>query len=271
MTQAQLVNHDRGGYDPLHFRSLVSVEDRHFWFRARNDVISTLVRQITAPLRPGYSVLEMGCGDGNVLRFLQAVCGTGCVIGMDLYLEGLRYARSRAACNLVQGDVARPPFRKGFQLIGMFDVLEHIADDSEMLGHVWNLLEANGVLLLTVPAHPHLWSYFDEISGHCRRYEKDELRLKLERSGFKVEFLTGYMASIYPLMYLTRRFKSKGKQQPGEALSEEVRVVPIINGILSLLLSLESKWLSRRKQLPFGASLVAIARKVGDAPNESYS
>jgi SAM-dependent methyltransferase len=262
-----------GGYDPVHFRSLVSVEDRHFWFRSRNHLISVLAEQVVSSLSSGYRVLEMGCGDGNVLRFLASACRKGCVVGMDLYFEGLQYARRRTDCNLVQGDVSQSPFGKDFQLIGMFDVLEHIQDDRRMLSHVWNLLEPGSAVLLTVPAHSRLWSYFDEVSGHCRRYEKDELCSKLEQAGFKVEFLTEYMACVYPLMWLTRKIKSKATPpvQSRDALEEEVRIVPLINGILSKVLSLESKWLAQRKHLPFGASLVAIARKTDPVPTSVSS
>ena len=73
-----------GGYDPSHFETLFAAEDQHFWFRARNQVISMFARQVTRNLAPGYRVLEMGCGDGNVLRFLPPL-----VIGEDLLEEGL--------------------------------------------------------------------------------------------------------------------------------------------------------------------------------------
>jgi 2-polyprenyl-3-methyl-5-hydroxy-6-metoxy-1,4-benzoquinol methylase len=248
----------------MHFRSLISVEDRHFWFRARNQLISIFAKQLVSELAPGYRVMEMGCGDGNVLRFLEQVCGSEAITGMDLYAEGLKYARKRTACNVVQGDVSQPPFSKTFHLIGMFDVLEHVPKDTGILNDVWNLLEPNGVLLLTVPAHGHLWSYFDEVSGHCRRYERRDLRTKLEQANFIIEYLTEYMASVYPLMWLSRKVRSRARVasgQPRDVLLEEVRVIPFVNGILSLLLSLELQWLARRKQLPFGASLFAIARK----------
>src|ERR1035437_3882827 len=113
-------NSDRGsgGYDPKSFEILFATEDRHFWFVARNQVISTLASQLVTHLSPGYRVLEMGCGDGNVLRILDAACPGGTVIGMDLYGEGLRYARRRSCCPLVQGDVRRAPFGKAFQVIG---------------------------------------------------------------------------------------------------------------------------------------------------------
>ena len=73
-------------YDP----HLFAIEDRHFWFRARNRIISTLVKQITAALSPGYRVLEVGCGTGNVLCVLQQVCTGGAVVGLDLFEDGLK-------------------------------------------------------------------------------------------------------------------------------------------------------------------------------------
>src|ERR1022692_4847052 len=86
-----------GGYDSRSFEILFAVEDRHFWFRTKKQVISLLAGQVAALLSPGYRVLEMGCGDGNVLRFLERACPTGTVVGMDLFGEGIRHARSRTS------------------------------------------------------------------------------------------------------------------------------------------------------------------------------
>src|SRR6059036_3246571 len=97
---------DKRSYDPAWFARLADIEDRHFWFRARNEVIAALARQITRGLEPGYRVLEVGCGTGNVLRFLEKACPQGTVIGMDLFGEGLAFARRRTKCPLVQGDMA---------------------------------------------------------------------------------------------------------------------------------------------------------------------
>src|SRR5947207_11114283 len=100
---------------------------------ARNQIIAAVVKQLTADLAPGYRVLEVGCGTGNVLRILQRACRNGSVIGMDLFAEGLRYARERTHCPLVQGDLRSPCFGAQFDLIGLFDVLEHVPDDTHVL------------------------------------------------------------------------------------------------------------------------------------------
>ena len=253
-----------GGYDPDFFALLDAVEDRHFWFRARARVIALLSRQITANLPKGHRILELGCGNGGMLRALANACPTAQVIGMDLFAEGLRHARRRTPCPLVQADVCRAPFSARFELIGMFDVLEHIPDDRGILRQVNNLLSPNGALLMTVPAHPELWSYFDEASQHCRRYTPEELRQKLEEAGLVVEYLTQFMGCLYPLMWLGRRLKSirPGRRAGDETTmtADELRITPGLNGLLDMLLKREAGSIERRRRLSIGTSLLAIAR-----------
>jgi SAM-dependent methyltransferase len=252
-----------GGFDPDHFESLFRAEDRHFWFRARNQAIAALASRAVAALSPGYTVLEMGCGDGNALRVLEKACSGGIVVGMDLYAEGLRYARRRVGCGLVQGDVRRAPFARRFHLIGIFDVLEHIPDDIGLLRDLREILHDDGALLLTVPAHPRLWSYFDELAGHCRRYRLEELRDKLQAAGLRPEFLSPYMMSVYPLMRLGRKMRARraAAATPSANLREELRIVPLVNGALRALLSLENRRIGKQRTLPAGSSLIALARK----------
>ena len=71
-----------GGYDASLFDDLAGVEDRHFWFRARNVLIYELAKKLCSGLKPGYLVLEVGCGTGNVLNTLRRACDGGQVVGM---------------------------------------------------------------------------------------------------------------------------------------------------------------------------------------------
>ena len=264
---ASNVSGDTGGYNPAFYEALYAAEDRHFWFRARNRIISIVASQVVSGLAPGYRVLEIGCGNGNVIRHLEKACANGVVIGMDLFGEGLKYARQRSSSLLVQADASRTPFRTRFELVGAFDVLEHIPDDVGVLRQLRTLISPGGVLLITVPAHQSLWSYFDEASHHCRRYEPDELSGKLFEAGYTVEFLSHYMASIYPLIWLGRRLAgrtSKGRdgEKPSaeELAKRELTVNPAVNLLLRGALAVEAPWIARRRRLSIGSSLVAVAR-----------
>ncbi len=254
-----------GGYDPAFFGALTRIEDRHFWFRARNRLIFKLTKKIVFHLQPGYLVLEVGCGTGNVLRVLHEACPDGLVVGLELWFDGLQYAQKRSAGLLVQGDVRNFPFRRPFNLVGMFDVLEHVHEERETLASVWKNLEPGGRLLLTVPAHQFLWSYFDEAAHHCRRYSVAEIRDKLTEVGFEVEFVSQFMASIFPIVWVIRKLRGFfGRPDSSTAhaqTTDEFKLVPIVNSILTVLLTLEAGWVARGRHLPFGTSLVVIARK----------
>ena len=254
-----------GGYDPSFFEQLAEIEDRHFWFRARNRLILELSRKISRGLRPGYPVLEVGCGTGNVLRVLRQACPDGMVVGLELWFDGLRYAQKRGAGLLVQGDVRNCPFGKQFDLVGMFDVLEHLPEDQETLRSLCELLAPGGRLLLTVPAHQFLWSYFDEAAHHCRRYAAEEIREKLRAAGFEVEFLSQFMASIFPMVWAFRKLSGLrfGGGKARNLADEDFRVVPVVNPILTVLLNLEARWLASGRRLPLGTSLVVVARRPG--------
>lgn len=255
-------------YDPAYFKELFKIEDRHFWFRARNGMVSILVQQMLPDPVQRYKVLEIGCGTGNVLRVLDQACPGGIVIGVDLFAQGLQYARQRTSCPLVQGDMHHLPFNTQFDLIGMFDVLEHLPDDQAILEHIQSMLRPGGRLFLTAPAHPSLWSYFDTASHHCRRYRPAELEARLLGAGFRVEYLSQYMASIFPAVWLGRRMArllgqrlAAGADSTRDLALRELRIKPVVNGILAFLLNQETRAIARRMRLPIGTSVLAIGHK----------
>lgn len=273
-------------YDPSHFELLDRVEDTHFWFRARHRVIEVLARRALATFRGPCSVLELGCGNGGVLRTLRRACPGGLVVGMDLYAEGLRRARRRSDCPLVQGDVRQAPFGGTFALVGMFDVLEHLPDERSVLQAVRGLVSPGGALLVTVPAHMSLWSDVDVAADHRRRYSAPELRARLEENGFVVEYCSQFMAALYPIMWLSRRgtpvlrrLRRKGGRgeggdggagggagggaDAGAVNTHELKVVPGLNGALAALLGTDAALVRRGWRLPIGTSLCALARRPG--------
>jgi SAM-dependent methyltransferase len=256
------LNAGAGGYNPVHFESLAAAEDRHFWFRTRNRIISGLAAEVVNKHKGPCRVVEIGCGNGNVLRHLAAACPHALVIGLDLFDQGLRLARRRCPCPLVQADVKRPPFQLGFHLAAACDVIEHVADDDSVFRSIHAMLEDGGAVLITAPARRSLWSYFDEASNHCRRYELPELRSKLTAAGFRIEYLSEFMASIYPLLWLSRRILRPRTGMPAEEIvRRDLAVNPVLNAVLTSWLSLEKNLVLRKRRMPCGTSLIALARK----------
>ena len=246
-------------FDPDHFARLAAIEERHAWFRARRELIGRLAAELTRDLPDGFRVLEVGCGTGSVLQELEAVCERGQVVGMDLFAEGLRFARQRVACPLVVGDANDPPFGAEFDLVGLFDVLEHLPDDGHVLQRMRGLLRPGGALLLTVPADPSLWSYFDEDAHHLRRYELPELTTKLTTAGFDVAYITHFMRALVPIM---RAFRRAGRRWGGARGAErDLKILPLANEALYWLLARESPSIMQRRHLPRGTSILAIARR----------
>ena len=253
-------------YDPGFFAQLVLAEDRHFWFRHRNRLIAAVLEQVVRELPVPFNVLEVGCGTGNTLRVLEQVCRGASVTGTDPFEEALAIARRRVTCALVRADVERLDLPGTFQVIGAFDVLEHIEHDVEALKVLRSKLAADGRLVLTVPAHHHLWSYADDAAHHYRRYSMAQLRTTLEQAGYSIEYLTPFMSWIYPLMWARRRAAGTAHRRGQDAFAltlQDLRVIPGVNQLLLWLLAGELGPVRRRRVLPIGTSLLAVARAAG--------
>lgn len=248
-------------FDASAFGFLFEVEQRHFWHVGRREIILDVLRK-NVPHLSALKMLEIGCGNGSVLAHLKQ---NGVDIeGGDIFLEALKFSQQRVgSVNLYHLDVLALPFIDSFDIIGLFDVLEHIDEDERALREIGQALKSGGMLILTVPANKFLWGYFDAHSYHKRRYSKRELAAKLERNGFIIKKLTFFMFFLFPLLAAIRMagniLHGAGGGGKGRAHLEE-RNVPIINDFFLGILGLE-KWLLRYFTLPFGASLLVLAQK----------
>jgi SAM-dependent methyltransferase len=254
-----------GGYDPTWFEILSVVEDEHFWFRVRNQIIGTVAARLNSELGETPRLLEVGCGNGNVLRVLKQLWPRAKAVGLDLFDEGLQRARRRCDCEIIQGDIRTVALPEAsFELIGIFDVLEHLPDDENVLSILHALLAPGGFLLLTVPTCSSLWSYFDEVAGHCRRYETNEMESKLQRAGFEVSYSTHFMTTILPLVWAKRRLQPRiaNTAEPAKRARSEMQLPRAVNEAMSRVLQWERWWIARGGRLSAGTSLLALARKI---------
>jgi SAM-dependent methyltransferase len=245
------------GYDPHYFASLSKVEESHFWYVSRRELIVETLRRVVPDLaeRP---LFDLGCGSGGLLAYLEKE-GVPIAGGCDAYIQGLHLARARVQAPLVLIDEgALPPLGGGVRLLSLFDVLEHLDDDRSVLRWASSALAPDGVLVLTVPAHPFLFDEMDVLAYHRRRYRAPELREKLESAGFRVRALTHFMAPLVPLLVAVRALGRLLPQPAERRRSLELSVHPLLNPLLLALLRAERP-ISRRIPLPFGTSLLAVA------------
>jgi SAM-dependent methyltransferase len=148
---------------------------------------------------------EIGCGTGFVLSGIAQALPQLSLCGSEIYSTGLTFAVQRLpSATLFQMDARKLPFAEEFDVIGAFDVLEHIEEDQLVLAQMYQVVSPGGGIMLTVPQHAFLWSQADEYACHVRRYEAGDLKKKVMQAGFTIERTTSFVSFLLPLMALTR-------------------------------------------------------------------
>jgi SAM-dependent methyltransferase len=237
--------------------ALVAAEERHFWFRSRLRLILWALRRYFPHAR---NVLDLGCGTGHALEAMSRLLPGVTTSGSDARLEGLAHAGRRLPrTQLLQMDAGHIPFRDEFDVIGAFDVIEHLDEDEAALAEMFRAVRPGGGILLTVPQHRFLWSAADDYSCHRRRYSRSELFAKVRSAGFEVLRSTSFTAVLLPLLVAARR----GRRRP---LSEfdptaELRVGRATNLVLDAALRLEGAFIRGGVSFPAGGSLLLAAKR----------
>jgi SAM-dependent methyltransferase len=239
---------------------MYQLEDTYWWFVARRVIVRDLLARyrFLGDLERRPRLLDVGCGTGASLK---ALAEFGEVVGVDRSREALQFCRQRAPYRLALAlGEALPVADDSVEVITALDLLEHIQDDAAAVRDFARALRPGGVLLVTVPACPLLWSEHDEALDHLRRYRAARLRRILQESGLRVERLSPLIATLLlPIaaLRLLQRLRRRHGSEPKTALIEPPAFV---NTALIWLLRLEGKWLLRAN-LPVGVSLMAVARK----------
>lgn len=249
------------GFDPLAFDRLAAIEATHFWFVARNELIVGLAEKYFPQAR---RYLEIGCGNGAVLRAIAKSRHWDQLVGCDLHPSGLAHARARlpSGVEFAQMDAATIPADAAFDLTGAYNVIEHVPDHEAALRALRKATVRGGGTIIAVPQHPVLWSRADEIGHHQRRYRLGELEGKLERNGFRVLFSASYMVVLLPLMALSQL---KARVSPGRDdadVDREFRVAGKLNQIFTALTRAEVRLTLAGVRWPFGGSRIVAARAV---------
>ena len=243
------------GFKPEYFPRLARLEEENFWFQGRNQLIQWALGSY---FPNAESFFEVGCGTGFVLVGIRKNFAMH-VSGSEIFSDGLAFAQSRLRdVTLYQMDVRRIPFQDEFDVIGAFDVLEHIAEDELALAQIFNATRAGGGIILTVPQHRFLWSASDDYAMHQRRYRRSELRQKVEEAGFQIERITSFISLLLPLMICSRM---QGKCERDLQPWREFEISPRVNQTLYTISKLERAMIQRGVSFPAGGSLLLVGRK----------
>jgi SAM-dependent methyltransferase len=244
-----------GGFKAEYFSVLAQLESSNFWFQARNELILWALRKYQPN---ASSFLEVGCGTGFVLSGISRTFPNLSLSGSEIFLAGLSHAAKRIpSAHFMQMDARRVPFVEEFDAIGAFDVLEHIEEDEKVLAQLHDSIKPGGVLLLTVPQHPLLWSASDEYACHVRRYTCAEIEQKVLKAGFELLRSSSFVTSLLPAMMLSRMLQ-KQKTKDFDPVGE-LKINAALNKFFYGLMKLELMGIRAGMSYPIGGSRLIVA------------
>lgn len=251
---------------PVNYEIIFDVEDHHWWFVGRRAVVFAQIEDALgwvsvksanqiADKMPALQLLDIGCGTGATMDNLRQY---GEVQGIDLATIPLSFSRRRGHNRTMCASATALPFADGsFDLITALDVIEHLDDDVKGLSEIRRTLKPGAPAVIYVPAFQALWGPNDDQSGHKRRYRLPELQAAVEKAGLKVERISYSNFAMFLPIWLGRKLLNL----LGRSEASENRINhPLINKLLARAFSSEANWL-RRRRLPFGVSIVCVARK----------
>jgi len=233
-------------------------EATHFWFRGFRTYVRPVIREIAAGRRD-LRILDCGCGTGyNLTTLLQPY---GRTFAFDLAPDALRRVR-RSGRPVVRANIEHIPFRSaGFDLATSFDVIQSVPDDHQALHEMARVLAPGGHVVLNVTAMELLRGDHADVWGELRRYTPHTAARLIEGVGLQVERITYLFASLVPLMLAVRTVQRMLRPFRAPSGDSDLTVPPApLNAILAGLVRGEAA-LARRVALPFGSSLLIVARK----------
>jgi SAM-dependent methyltransferase len=237
---------------------MAAAEEAHWWFQGRRQILAAVITRLN--LRQDAQILELGSGTGGNFEMLQHF-GQLTAVETNELARALSVRKSWGTVKVLAGDLpdGLPQLGK-FDLICLFDVLEHVEEDEKTLRVVRQLLAPGGAIVITVPAFAKLWGPHDEQLHHKRRYERPELQAKLQRAGFRISQLSYSNMLLFPLA-VAARLGDRLKQvfvKTRKASGTGMLPAPI-NLAFTAIFAAE-RMLAGRASLPFGLSLLAVAQ-----------
>jgi SAM-dependent methyltransferase len=232
---------------------MARLEDDHWWFRARRDILDRAVERFV-----GETGLALTVGVG-ITREAEMLSKRSRLVAIDRAAIDPRCAEVALP---LQADAVALPFASGaFDAVFIFDVLEHVDDEGRVLGEIRRVLAPGGKLLVTVPAYMFLYGLQDVVSEHKRRYRLRPLTERVRSAGFEVDYATYFNTILFPPIAVVRLLRKVLPERARNGESDfDVRLPGAAEVLLEKLFSFERHAIGRAS-LPFGISILCSARR----------
>jgi SAM-dependent methyltransferase len=235
------------------YNEMAATEDNHWWYSGRRTIIRSILKLLHMP--SDAHILEIGAGTGGNLRMLSQF-GQVEAIEKNDYALTVALSKTGHAIAVKSGELPNnlPCEPQSYDLVCLFDVLEHIEKDLESLIAASKTLKANGMLLVTVPAFQWLWSQHDINLHHKRRYSADDIRKLADQANLKISKLSYFNVLLFPVALASRILSRIIDKDELIGTSEPPRYV---NSLLKSIFGCEALIL-KHINFPFGLSIIAV-------------
>lgn len=236
------------------YADLYDLEDAHWWHIAKRKMCLALIKKYLK--EKNAKILDIGCGTGKNLEEFNKF---GQAFGIDNSPEAIKFCEDkRHLTNVTLGSAEKTGLKSlEFDLVSMLDVLEH-TNDIKTLKEAARILKKDGLLLITVPAYQFMWSNWDVVLHHRRRYTKGQVEELLKKAGFEVLKSTYLYSFLLFPVFIVRKIKNVVS---GKTYSSDFKLgLPILGRILGSIADLE-RFIALRFKIPFGLSIVVLAKK----------
>lgn len=238
------------------YARMAEYENTYWWHQGRLDIIRTYLRHASRG-RSDSAILNIGCGTGGTISMLETF---GRVDNVDASDDAIAFVKQRGHGNVSKVDDIDLPFAdKSYDIVGAFDVLEHIEDHRGALLEWKRVLTDDGAVVLTVPAYQWLWSEHDVSLHHKRRYTMRSLLAVAAEAGLTPEKKSYAIGFSLPLV-AGFRFAGKFLRRKTDAETSYVPVPRPVNSLFTALLRLEAR-MHNSVALPAGTSVIATLRR----------
>ena len=238
------------------YQNLANVERGHWYYRGKREFVRRWIEKVRPP-QITDTLLDCGAGTGQFAAEMSSRCR---VLVLDSHEESLAMLRKRFSPEQVlalTGDQVPLP-NTSLEYITALDVLEHVPDDQAVVDGFARLLKPGGVAVVTVPASMALWSDWDVVLHHFRRYSKPQLQSLFTETKWDVTAVHYTNVAVFPLVWIARRWQGWFRGDRNQHGLEHNVPPKWIN----MMLRVQFVWSAMIPiAWPFGISLLLVARR----------